>query len=38
MLKINIVNLIMHIVTMVKFFMAKPIMAKLIMVKLIMLN
>jgi len=31
MLKINIGNLIMFIVTMVKFTMAKPTMAKLIM-------
>jgi hypothetical protein len=38
MLEINIINLIMGIVTMVKFIMAKPIVAQLIMVKLIMLN
>jgi hypothetical protein len=38
MWKINIINLVMLIVTMVKFIMAKPIMAQLIMVKLIMLN
>jgi hypothetical protein len=38
MLKINIANLIMFIVTMVKFIMAKPIIAQLVMVKLIMLN
>jgi hypothetical protein len=38
MWKINITNLVMLIVTMVKFIMAKPIMAQLIMVKLIMLN
>jgi hypothetical protein len=37
MFKINIVNLVMLIVTMVKF-MAKPIMSQLVMVKLIMLN
>jgi hypothetical protein len=38
MSKINIPNLVMFIVTMVKFIMAKPIMAQLVMVKLIMLN
>jgi len=38
MLKININNLIMLIITMVKFIMEKPIMAQLIMVKSIMLN
>jgi hypothetical protein len=38
MLKINTTNLIMFIVTMVKFIMAKPTMAQLIMVKLIMFN
>jgi hypothetical protein len=38
MLKINITNLIMHIITMVKFFMAKPTMAQLIMVELIILK
>jgi hypothetical protein len=38
MLKINIANLIMLIVTMVKFIVAKPTISQLIMVKLIMLN
>jgi hypothetical protein len=38
MLKINIINLVMLIVTKVKFIMAKPTMAQLVMVKLIMLN
>jgi hypothetical protein len=38
MLKINITNLIMLIVTMVKFIMAKPAMAQLVIVKLNMLN
>jgi hypothetical protein len=38
MFKINIANLVMFIVTMVKFRMAKPIMAQLVMVKLTMLN
>jgi hypothetical protein len=38
MLKINITNLVMLIVTMVKFIMAKPMMAQLEMVKLIILN
>jgi hypothetical protein len=38
MLKINIANLIMFILTMVKFIMAKPRMTQLIMVKLIMLK
>jgi len=38
MLKINITNLVVLIVTIVKFIMAKPTMAQLIMVKLIMLN
>jgi hypothetical protein len=38
MLKINITNLVMFIVTMVKFILAKPTMAQLIMVKLIMKN
>jgi hypothetical protein len=38
MSKINIANLIMLIITMDKFIMAKPTMAKLVMVKLIMLN
>jgi hypothetical protein len=33
MFKINIGNLVMLIVTMVKFFMAKPTMAQLVMVK-----
>jgi hypothetical protein len=32
MLKINIANLVVVIVTMVKFIMAKPIMAQLVMV------
>jgi hypothetical protein len=34
----NITNLVMLIVTMVKCIIAKPTMAQLIMVKLIMLN
>jgi hypothetical protein len=38
MLDINIANLMMLIVTMVKFSMAKPTMAQLVIVKLIMLN
>jgi hypothetical protein len=38
MLKINIVNLVMLIVTIIKFIMAKPTMAQLIIFKLIMLN
>jgi len=38
MLKINIANLIMLIVSTIKFIMAKLIMAQLVMVKLIMLN
>jgi hypothetical protein len=38
MLKINIVNLVLLIVTMVKFIMAKPTMAQLVLVKLIKLN
>jgi hypothetical protein len=38
MWKINIANLVMFIVTMVKFIMAKPTMAKLVKVELIMLN
>ncbi len=38
MLKINITNLIMLMVTMVKFIVAKPTVAQLVMVKLIMLN
>jgi hypothetical protein len=38
MLKINITNLVMFIVTMVKFILAKPTMAQLVMVKLIMKN
>jgi hypothetical protein len=38
MLKINIANLVMLIITMIKFIMVKPTMAHLIMVKLIMLN
>jgi hypothetical protein len=38
MLKINITNLVMLIVTIVKFIMAKPTKAQLVMVKLIMLN
>jgi len=33
MLKIKIANIIMLIVTMVKFIMAKPIMVQLVMVK-----
>jgi hypothetical protein len=37
MLKINIDNLVMLIVTMVKFIMRKPTMAQLIMVKLIIM-
>jgi len=32
MLKINIVSLVMLIVTMVKFIMAKPIMAQVVMI------
>jgi len=38
MWKVNITNLVMLIVTMVKFIMAKPTMAKLIKVELIILN
>jgi hypothetical protein len=38
MFKINIDNLIMLIVTMVKFIVAKLTMAQLVTVKLIMLN
>jgi hypothetical protein len=38
MLKFNITNLVMLIVTIVKFIMAKLTMAKLIVVKLIVLN
>jgi hypothetical protein len=38
MLKINITNLVMLIITMVKFIVAKPTMAQLVLVKLIMLN
>jgi hypothetical protein len=38
MLQIYIVNLIMLIVTMLKFIMAKPTTTQLVMVKLIMLN
>jgi hypothetical protein len=38
MLKINIANSIMLIITMVKFIMAKPTISQLIMFKLIMLN
>jgi len=38
MSKINIVNLVMRIISMVKFITAKPTMAQLVMVKLIMLN
>jgi hypothetical protein len=38
MLKINMANLIMLILTMVKFIMGKPTIAQLVMVKLIMLN
>jgi hypothetical protein len=38
MWKINIDNLGMLIVTMVKFIMAKPTMAQLVMVELILLN
>jgi hypothetical protein len=38
MSKINTTSLIMRIITMVKFIIAKPIMAQLVMVKLIMLN
>jgi len=37
MLKINVVNLIMLILTMVKFIMTKPTMAQLIIVKLIIM-
>jgi hypothetical protein len=37
MFEINITNLVMFLVTMVKFIMAKPRMAQLV-VKLIMLN
>jgi len=38
MLKINIANLIMFILTIIKFIVEKPKMAQLVMVKLIMLN
>jgi hypothetical protein len=38
MLKINLANIVMLVVTMVKFIMEKPTMAQLIIVKLIMLN
>jgi hypothetical protein len=38
MLKINIANLVMLIVTMVKFIMVKSTVAQLVTVKLIMLN
>jgi hypothetical protein len=38
MLKINITNSVMFIITMVKFIMAKPTMDQLVVVKLIMLN
>jgi len=38
MLKINITNLVMFIVTIVKFIMAKPKLAQLIIFKLIMLK
>jgi hypothetical protein len=38
MLKINITNLVMFILTMVKFIVAKPTMAQLVMVRLIVLN
>jgi hypothetical protein len=38
MLKINVANLVMLIITMVKFIMIKPTIAHLVMVKLIMLN
>ncbi len=38
MLKINIINLVIFIVSKVKFIVAKPTMAQLVMVKLIMLN
>jgi hypothetical protein len=38
MLQINITNLIMLIIMMVKFIVAKPTMAQLVLVKLIMLN
>jgi hypothetical protein len=37
MFKINIVNLVMFIITMVKFIMAKPTTAQLVMVKLIIM-
>jgi hypothetical protein len=38
MLKINTTNLVILILNMVKFIMAKPTMAQLVMVKLILLN
>jgi hypothetical protein len=38
MLKINIANLVMLIITIFKFILTKPTMAQLVMVKLIMLN
>jgi hypothetical protein len=38
MLKINMANLVMLIVTMLKFIVAIPTMAQLVMVKLIMLK
>jgi hypothetical protein len=38
MLKINFTNLVMLIITMVKFIMAKPTMAQLVVVKLFMWN
>jgi len=38
MLKINMADLVMFIVTMVKFIMATPTMAQLVLVKLIMFN
>jgi hypothetical protein len=38
MSKINIANLVMLVVVMVKFIMEKPITTQLVMVKLIVLN
>jgi hypothetical protein len=38
MLKTNKTNLVMLIVTMVKFIMAKPTVVQLLIIKLIMLN
>jgi hypothetical protein len=38
MSKINIVYLVMFIITMVKFIVAKPTMPQLVMAKLIMVN